>query len=111
MKEEINTLVKHKGFIANYKSGEKELEKNLIEQKKENLEISNKLQNILNKINNKKELDKNDKEFLNKILKDSKKNVRLCEEIDFNLDDPHCAECEYFINCMLRYINNKKISN
>ena len=64
--------------------------------------------NKLKKIKDNTELEKKDKDFLIKLAEDSKENIKLCEEIDFSIDDPHCTGCEYFINCILRNIKNNK---
>ena len=41
LKDEINNLIKGKKFVTNYKSGEKEFEKNLVDKTKENSDIIN----------------------------------------------------------------------
>jgi hypothetical protein len=59
---------------------------------------------IINKINNKDELDDNDKNTILKSIK-IKSSTTICKEVDFNINDKYCNECENFLKCILRYIN------
>ncbi len=107
LKDDISSLIKRKNITTEHKNEEKNAEKNIIETKNENLTLTNKLQDILKKIKNKGELDKKDKDFLKEISDNSVDYSKLCEKIDFNIDEAHCNECEYFINCLLRDMKEK----
>ena len=106
LKDDINKFIKRKNFTTTSKKGEKEHENKIIDTKKQNLIITHGLQDILKKVKDKIELNENDKEFMKKISALSIDSTKLCKEVDFCIDDTHCNECEYFINCLLRTIKS-----
>ncbi len=111
LKEDIDKFFNRKEYAANYKKGEKDHEKKIIDTKKQNLIITHRLQDILKKIKGNIDLNENDKDFIKKISDLSIDTAKLCKENDFGINDPHCNECEYYINCLLRKIKKSEEFN
>lgn len=111
LRDDVNKFFKRKNITENYKKNEGEHEKNLIDTEKQNLIITRGLQAILKKVKDNIELNENEKDFIIKIAGLSIDMAKLCKEIDFSINDRHCNECEYFINCLLRTIKSSEKLN
>ncbi len=103
IKEFIQRSKKKEEFINNIK----ETEKKIIETISDNSISTEKGIEIINKLKNNTDLTLDDHNFIDRLKKNIKNtNLKLCDYVDFEINDNHCIGCDNYPECMLREIES-----
>ena len=104
LNKDIKNFIRKKEFNLSRKKQEMEYELQVLNTNKQNVTISQNAKDILYKLKNKIKLNSVDRDDIKRIEQSCNKIGNLCDDIDFNIEDSHCINCENYLCCLLREI-------